>query len=109
MQTEEKQQGSWTVLAVTGKIDTLTAPELQNRLLALVGKGTPGLALDLGGVAYVSSAGIRAVMVGLKAQRAKSGELIFCGLNENLQTLFDITGLTGLVKIFPSVPTETAT
>lgn len=101
---ERKQQGPWTVLAVAGKVDTTTSPEFQNRLLALVETGAPKLALDLSGAVYMSSAGIRVVMLALKAQRAKNGELIFCGLNENLRTLFDMTGLTGLVKIVPSVP-----
>jgi anti-anti-sigma factor len=109
MQMEEKQQGSWTLLAVAGKIDTTTSPEFQNRLLALIEKGTPKIALDLGGTDYVSSAGIRVVMMGLKAQRAKNGELIFCRPNENLRMLFDITGLTGLVKIFPALPDATGT
>lgn len=95
------------VLAVRGKIDTLSAPIFEDRLLALVEKGAPKIALDLGGVDYMSSVGIRVVMLGLKAVQAQKGELIFCRPNASLQMLFQITGLTGLVKIFPEVPAET--
>ncbi|HEY4417604.1 MAG TPA: STAS domain-containing protein [Verrucomicrobiae bacterium] len=104
MQVEEKQHGEWTVLALTGKISTETAPEFQTRLLAVIERGAPKLAVDLGGVDYISSIGIRVVMLGLKGQRAKKGELVFCRPNDSLQMLFKITGLTGLVKILPELP-----
>ncbi len=104
IQVEEKQQGEWTVLSLTGKIATDTAPEFQTRLLAIIERGAPKLALDLGGVDYISSIGIRVVMMGLKAQKAKKGELIFCRANDNLCMLFKITGLTGLVKIMNEIP-----
>lgn len=106
MQAVENKAGSWTVLTLSGKITAATSPEFQSRLMSLIQTGAPKIALDFSGVDYMSSAGIRVVILGLKEQRAKNGELVFCRLGEGLQTLFNVAGLTALVKILPELPDD---
>jgi anti-sigma B factor antagonist len=60
------------------------------------------LVIDLTNVAYLDSAGLGALVSTLKLARARGGDVKFCGLQELVRSVFDMTRLTSVVEIYPS-------
>jgi anti-anti-sigma factor len=93
MEITESKKGAFVVLAVKGSLDVVTSPALEKSLTALLEAGTKELVFDLSHLDYVSSAGLRVFMLGLKRLQ-KDGKLRFCGLNKTVRQVFDIAGMS---------------
>lgn len=93
----KKINDSDTEIALAGRLDTNTAPQLENTLESLLNNGK-SLTLDLENLEYVSSAGLRVI---LKAQKAKNGNggLKLVHVNESVKEIFDITGFSDFLII----------
>jgi anti-sigma B factor antagonist len=97
MQITKSENGPWVVLTLVGKLDNTGAAELEATLAPLLTGGA--MALDFGGVEYVTSSGFRTLMVGLKQQTAKQGKFVLVGMSEPVRRFFDIAGLGRVFKI----------
>ena len=93
-----RQEGSRTVISVTGEIDVYTAPNLRERLNELVADGHYDLVVDMAGVDFLDSTGLGVLVGGLKRVRAHEGSLRLVCTQERILKIFRITGLT---KVFP--------
>lgn len=93
-----RQEGSRTVISVTGEIDVYTAPSLRERLNELVAAGHYDLVVDMGGVEFLDSTGLGVLVGGLKRARSHDGSLRLVCDQEKILKVFRITGLT---KVFP--------
>ncbi|WP_018664756.1 STAS domain-containing protein [Heyndrickxia acidiproducens] len=86
-------------VTVAGEIDAFTAPKLREAFEPYEGKKGLEVSIDLSQVAYMDSTGL-GVLVGLfKNLRANEGILTLTGLSDRLKRLFDITGLSDIMKI----------
>ncbi|MDR1674066.1 MAG: STAS domain-containing protein [Oscillospiraceae bacterium] len=92
------KEDKYTVLSVSGRVDTMTSPELQNVILAEF-REDKFLILDLSGVEYVSSAGLRALLIGHKTAVSKDGEMILRGVNPGVMSVLDSVGFTAILTI----------
>ena len=105
MEIGERRQGDVIILLPTGRIDNDTSPDLQARLMDKVrGAGTAVL-VDLTGVDYVSSAGLRALMMAAKQSKAGKGRLAVAGLRPVVKEVFTISRFSYVVQVFET-PTE---
>ena len=97
MTIEKKINGESTTLIVSGRLDTQTAPELENELDASL-PGLKELTFDMTNLEYVSSAGLRVI---LKAQKAMNmqGSMKLTGVNDSIMEVFDITGFLDILTI----------
>ena len=88
-----------STLTVTpeGRIDTITAPELEKKLCEIL-DGVSELVLDMAGVEYVSSAGLR-VILKVQKQMTRQGKMKLIGVNENVMEVFEITGFSDILNI----------
>lgn len=86
--------GDETVLHVEGRLDTVTAPVLEAEIKALEGVKT--LILDFKELKYVSSAGLRVVLMAQKIM-AKQGSMIIKNANETVMEVFEITGFSDIL------------
>lgn len=84
------------VLVVDGRIDTLTAPELDQTIKQSL-TGTRKLVLDLTSVGYISSAGLRVVMATQKAMSASGGQFVVKGVQKEVMQVFAMTGFTRIL------------
>lgn len=91
----EKKNG--TTLALTGRLDTVTAPELEKALTELLPRAD-SLVLDMGSLEYISSAGLRVILKAYKALAAKGG-LKLTGVQEAVREVFDITGFSDFLDM----------
>ena len=89
--------GTARELALAGRLDTMTAPELEAELNKDLG-GADSLMLDFGKLDYISSAGLRVLLTAHKAMAAKGGMKI-CNVNEVVQEVFEVTGFADILTI----------
>ena len=97
MTIEKKINNEAVTLIVSGRLDTQTAPELENELDSVL-SGLKELTFDMTNLEYVSSAGLRVI---LKAQKAMNtqGSMKLTGVNDSIMEVFDITGFLDILTI----------
>lgn len=97
MTITKTQKENALTLALEGRLDTMTAPELENELKNSL-DGVEALTLDFSALEYVSSAGLR-VILGAQKIMNKQGEMKITNVNEEIMEIFDITGFTDILTI----------
>lgn len=90
----ETADANTLTLAVEGRLDTTTAPELEKAITKAEGFGK--LVMDFTDLEYISSAGLRVV---LKAHKLMDGEMVICGVNEVVNEVFEVTGFLDILTI----------
>lgn len=97
MNIAKKLEDKKLTISIDGRLDTSTAPELDEELKASLG-GIEELVMDFTGMEYISSAGLRVLLSAQKAMNAQ-GEMIVTGANDTVMEIFDITGFTDILTI----------
>ena len=97
MQINYTKEASKLTVVPEGRIDTLSAPELEKKLVEILG-GVTELVLDMAKVEYVSSAGLRVI---LKIQKImlRQGKMKLISVNESVMEVFEITGFSDILNI----------
>jgi anti-anti-sigma factor len=99
MEIEIGETGGVTVFALDGRLDSATAPDLEQRLLGPAGSPGAALVVDCGRLAYVSSAGLRVLLMAAKAARGAGGRIALAALQPQVRQVFDISGFSSLFEI----------
>lgn len=100
LEIREESVGDTRVLELSGRLDTETSADLELAVQDLLQAGEKRFVLDLAGVGYVSSAGLRVLLMLGKSVDGK-GMLRLAGLNPAVRQVFDVAGFTPLFAIFP--------
>lgn len=90
------------IVSVKGKMDAVTSPNFEKSLSELIGRGEKILLMNLGGLEYISSAGLRSILVTAKHLKATEGKLLFCGLQGPVRDVFRISGFASIFQIYDS-------
>jgi anti-sigma B factor antagonist len=90
------------VIAPSGEIDAVTAPQLGRRLLGLADQGKTGVVVDLSHVTFLDSTGIGVLLNALRQLGTRHGRLVLVCPTERVLRPFQVTGLVSHVKIFAS-------
>ncbi len=93
--------GSVAVWVPEGRVDAASAPDLEQAMMASIEEGVSDVVLDLNRTRYMSSAGLRVVLVVARALQAKNGRFAVCGLNDEVKELFEVSGFSLIVNIVP--------
>lgn len=91
-----------TVLEAYGRLDSTTAKEFGDRLIALVQAGRNAIVVDLKNIAYISSAGFRVLLIANRATSEKQGRLALCGITGEVRRLFEIGAFLDQFLICPT-------
>ncbi len=97
MTIEKKLQGNTLEIALTGRLDTTTAPELEKEARNAL-TGITNLIIDLAELEYISSAGLR-VLLSMQKIMSKQGEMVVRGATEAVREVFDITGFSSILTL----------
>ena len=97
MTITKTQSGSALTLALEGRLDTVTSPELEAELKESL-NGAESLTLDFSKLDYISSAGLRVLLSAHKAMSGKGGMKV-THVNEIVQEVFDVTGFSDILTI----------
>jgi anti-sigma B factor antagonist len=103
MEVQIEERGVVAVVAVAGSLDALTSPRLAAILTDQVNQGRTCLVGDFSRVDYLSSAGLGAILMALREARGRGGDLRLACVSPKVCRVFDLTGFTDLLKIFPGV------
>ena len=87
-----------TIFALAGKLDAITSPKLQDALLAELGE-EKHVELDLSGLAYISSAGLRVLLMGEKTAKAYGGRQTIVNITPGVMEVFEMTGFSNVLHI----------
>ena len=98
MKIEKKIQDETVTLAIQGRLDTTTAPELEDEINGL-GDSFQELVLDCGELSYISSAGLRVLLSAQKAANASGSLMTLTHVNEEIMEVFDMTGFSNFLTI----------
>ena len=102
MEVVVKESGPATLVSPRGRLDGTTVREFQGYLdQAMAGEGKVVI-IDLAGLEYISSAGLRAVLSGSKTLQARKGRLLLIGLQGMVEEVFKMAGFYDLLPIFAS-------
>jgi anti-sigma B factor antagonist len=102
MKTEVTQENNSTIVTVTGTVDALTAPELAKILVNQIAEGHVNLIVDLVGVEFMSSAGLRTLLGAVKESRSNGGDLRIASTNPGIDKVLKMSGFHNIAKVFPS-------
>ena len=97
MNISKTQDGEKTIFTLTGRLDTITAPELGDTILPAL--GSTSVELDFRGLDYVSSAGLRVLLMAEKEAKAKGTNFHISNVSENIMEILDMTGFSAFLKI----------
>jgi len=90
------------IVSVSGRIDGTTSKDLETILNELIAQNMSKIVLDLEGVVYISSVGLRVLLSALKKVRPNKGDVKLVSLQPFVREVFEITGFTKLFTIYPS-------
>ena len=96
MTIDRRQDGDRLTIALTGRLDTATAPQLEKELKDL--SGVTGVTLDFSALEYISSAGLRVLLSAHKALSGKGG-LKVTHVSELVNEVFEVTGFSDILTI----------
>ena len=97
MTIEKKMNGNELVIALEGRLDTMTAPELEAELKRSL-DGVESLTIDFSKLDYISSAGLRVILTAHKTMSTRSGMKV-THVNEIVQEVFDVTGFADILTV----------
>ena len=97
MTISKQQNGSALTLALEGRLDTTTSPELEKELKASL-DGADSLVLDFSKLDYISSAGLRVLLSAHKQMSGKGGMKV-TNVNEIVREVFDVTGFADILTV----------
>jgi len=102
MELREESLGEVVVLAVTGRIDSNTAPTLGERLSETFATSRRRLVLDLRQLEYMSSAGFRILLLAARRAEETGSRFVLCSLSRKVHQMFELGGFLDLFSIAAS-------
>ena len=96
MEIKVIEEGKPYVIALEGRLDTNTSPELDDFTKGLYKKNVNDIAVDMEKCAFVSSAGLR-VIVSMQKHAAANGKLVFRNVQSEVMEVFEMTGFDNIL------------
>ena len=105
----EKVHAGHPVVSVVGELDVATAPDLRACLDDAIDRAyQDAVSVDLLGVTFIDSTALGVLISGMKRSRGAGGELRIVVAEPRILKIFEITGLTDVLSIFPTIEEATA-
>lgn len=100
---DSKHFDELTVVSIAGSIDALTAAEVTKYLEQELEGDQARILVDLSGVEFMSSAGLRALLAALKQSRQKGGDLCLAAPKPGVERVLKMSGFTNILRTYPTV------
>lgn len=91
------------IVRVLGKLDVVASKEFEARLSAHIASPQPLIVIDFSGCDYISSAGLRGILIGAKKSKAAATTLVLAGMNKMVREVFRVSGFDRMLSIEPDV------
>jgi len=103
MELSVKNEEKGTLVTVTGRMDAVSSPEFEKELARLIDGGNINFVIDLAGLDYISSSGLRSILVTAKKLKGKNGQILLASLQAVVKEVFEISGFSAIIPIHESV------
>jgi anti-anti-sigma factor len=103
MKIEQSEKDGVTCLTIEGRLDADSAPEAEPLIKAILKEKKLGLLFDLSRMEYISSAGLRVILMAVKDMRNRKGKVVLCGLRPYVKEIFDVSNFSSIIPITDSV------
>ena len=102
MEIETERQGDALIAKTDGRVDGANAREFQTALEAAINDNDCSVVLDMARLSYISSAGLRVILLMAKTLQGRNRKLAICSLSESIQEVFEISGFDKIIPIHAS-------
>ena len=102
MEVSTVSHGHAIVIAVTGRLDAETVPPFETQIFDLIAEGHRRIIVDLAGLGYISSAGLRVLLVAAKRLKAEGGRLLLAAPSELVGQVLEISGFSTMLETCPT-------
>jgi anti-sigma B factor antagonist len=92
-----------SLVSASGRVDSNTAPKFEEALRTVIEGGQRNVVLELSGVDFMSSAGLRGMVSSLKACKKGGGDLYLAALSDRVSEVLKLAGLTSLFSVYDDV------
>ncbi|NPA25061.1 MAG: STAS domain-containing protein [Deltaproteobacteria bacterium] len=99
---ELKKDGESLTLALKGRLDAISADDFSRKVAEATAEGARHLLVEMSDLDYISSAGLRVILTAAKQLKKLGGELKLAALQENVATVFKISGFDKIIPILPT-------
>ncbi len=99
LKTRVVNDGEVKTLALSGRLDTSSAPQLESEGISLISKGCKALVVDLSGLEYISSSGLRALLSIAKKIMPLGGKLALCCAGGLIKDVLSLSGFSTLIPV----------
>jgi len=103
MELITEKLGEVVVFKIKGRLDALAAPDFEQKCLKWVEAGESRFVVDLGELEYISSAGIRTILLVAKKLKTLEGEIGFASISGMVEKVFNIAGIYALFPMYASL------
>lgn len=100
MEIKTRQVNNVLAVDMVGRLDTETSSHVSDELVRIAQSGNSKVVLNLDGLEYVSSAGLRAILMAAKVLRGSQGELKICHANGLVKEVMDISGFNQIIRVY---------
>ena len=94
--------GSAVIIDLFGRLDSANAASVETELLTRLADGSGGVVIDFTRLDYISSAGLRIVLVVAKRMKQASRKLVLTGFQSNIKDVFEISGFLNILDVAPT-------
>lgn len=91
--------GEVQIFSIAGRLDSTTSAHFEKAVIEGINAGQTHLIFDCSQLDYISSAGLRVILVTVKRLKPANGALVLCGLKNSLVEVFNMAGFTNLFEI----------
>ena len=103
MEIMHRMENEILIITIKGRLDGATSPKADEFIKKKLQGNTNRLLFDFEGLAYLSSAGLRAILSAAKEIKSREGKVLLAGLNQYVYEIFEISGFTSLIPIKETV------
>lgn len=99
MEVTQSKQGNVLIVGLNGRLDANTSSDVQERLDETIAVGNKLIAIDFAALDYISSAGLRVILMILKKLNSEGGKLVVYSMKSYIKEVFEISGFAALIPV----------
>lgn len=102
MEIKTEKTNDVVILNIIGNLDSNTSGMLEETLIPAIGNEKTKIIIDCSQMGYISSAGLRVLLMAAKKSKHAGGVIVLCALKDHIKEVFDIAGFTAIFSIMPT-------
>lgn len=103
MDISQEEVSGFACVKMSGRLDAGTTPDAEKIFEDIQNSDKLGVLLDLGGLEYISSVGLRVILTLVKELGMKGGKVVLCSLSDYVKEIFEVSGFTAIIPIAETV------